>query len=171
MAHVNGATSGNAGRRKPSLGRFARLVWRGLRLVCPNCGRGRLIKGWFGLRDRCPVCQVWLEREEGYFLGAMAINLVIGEFVPVVGAVSVVVVTWPNPPWPVLQIAVPVLMGLFPVLLFPFSRMLWLALDWTFRPPSRDSRLDHPRPGLVDSTRDPMRDKPSSSSGPTRDTV
>ena len=60
-------------------------------------------------------------------------------------AEPVVIATWPTPPWPVLQIVVPISMGLFPVLLFPFSRLLWLALDWTFRPPSRDSRLDHPR--------------------------
>jgi len=94
---------------------------------------------------------VWLEREEGYFLGAMAINLVVAEFVPLFGAVALIIGTWPNPPWNVLQIAVPVLMGLFPIGLFPFSRMLWLALDWTFRPPTRDSRLDHPRPGDADA--------------------
>ena len=148
MAHGNGSSPGSAGRRRPSLGRLARLVGRALRLRCPNCGQGRLIKSWFSLRDRCPCCQVWLEREEGYFLGAMAINLVIAEFVPLFGAVALVIGTWPNPPWNLLQIAVPVLMGLFPVVLFPFSRMLWLALDWTFRPPTRDSRLDHPAPGL-----------------------
>ena len=146
-----------------------RLVWRAVRLRCPNCGQGTLVRRWFGLHDRCPVCQVWLEREEGYFLGAMAVNLIIGEFVPVFGAIAIVIGTWPNPPWSTLQIAVPVAMGLFPVLLFPFSRLLWLALDWTFRPPSRDHRPDHPRPGYIEPEAAP--DKPSSSSGPTRDTV
>lgn len=133
------------------MSRFVRLMRRAITLRCPNCGQGRLIKNWFGLEERCPVCQVWLEREEGYFLGAMAINLIVAELIPVIGAVIYVISTWPNPPWQVLQIAVPVLMGLFPIVLFPFSRMLWLALDWTFRPPTRDSRLDHPRPGYVDS--------------------
>jgi uncharacterized protein (DUF983 family) len=146
VAHANGSTPGNTGVRRPSLARALRLVRRAAMLRCPNCGRGRLIRAWFGLRDRCPVCQVWLEREEGYFLGAMAVNFIISEFVPVIGAAAVVILTWPTPPWRLLQIAVPVAMGLFPVLLFPWSRMLWLALDWTFRPPSRDSRLDHPRP-------------------------
>ena len=169
VATGNGSSPGSAGRRRPSLARLARLMGRAVRLRCPNCGQGRLIRRWFGLHERCPVCQVWLEREEGYFLGAMAINLIIGELVPVFGAVAVVIATWPNPPWTVLQIAVPILMGLFPVLLFPFSRMLWLALDWTFRPPTRDSRLDHPRPGY--SAPDATRDNPSSSSGPTRGTL
>src|SRR5947209_10969827 len=76
--------------------RAARLIWRALRLRCPNCGRGHLLASWFRLRERCPVCQVWLEREEGYFVGAMALNIVIGEFLPVVAAVAVIVTTWPN---------------------------------------------------------------------------
>jgi uncharacterized protein (DUF983 family) len=142
----NGSHAGPAGRRQPSFGRARRLFARALVLRCPNCGRGRVLRNWFTLRERCSECQVWLEREEGYFVGAMAINIILGEFLPIFGAVAVIVGTWPTPPWPVLQIAIPVSMGLGPVLLFPFSRTLWLALDWTFRPPSRDNRLDHPRP-------------------------
>jgi uncharacterized protein (DUF983 family) len=149
MARGNGSSPGGGASRRPTLRRAARLIWRALRLRCPNCGRGHLFTSWFRLRERCPVCQVWLEREEGYFVGAMAVNIIIGEFLPVVGAVAAIVLTWPNPPWPILQIAVPLAMGLCPVLLFPFSRTLWLALDWTFRPPTRDNRLDHPRPGQL----------------------
>src|SRR5579864_2417791 len=147
QAQVNGSHTGPSKSRRPTLSRAARLIGRALRLRCPNCGRGRVLKSWFALRERCSACQVWLEREEGYFVGAMAVNIIIGEFLPVIGAVVVIVLTWPNPPWNALQIAVPVAMGVFPVVLFPFSRTLWLALDWTFRPPSRDNRLDHPRPG------------------------
>jgi uncharacterized protein (DUF983 family) len=143
----NGSHAGPAGGRQPSLRRAAKLFGRALLLRCPNCGRGGLFRSWFTLRERCQECQVWLEREEGYFVGAMAINIVLGEFLPVIGAVVAIVLTWPNPPWHVLQIVVPVSMGLCPLVLFPFSRTLWLALDWTFRPPSRDNRLDHPRPG------------------------
>jgi uncharacterized protein (DUF983 family) len=138
----NGSSQGTP----PSLRRALRLIARALLLLCPNCGRGRLLQSWFRMRERCSACQVWLEREEGYFVGAMAINIVVGEFLPFFGAIAVLVLTWPNPPWRTLQIAVPVAMGLCPVVLFPFSRTLWLALDWTFRPPTRDNRLDHPRP-------------------------
>ena len=149
MAHGNGSSPGAGASRRPTLRRAARLIWRALRLRCPTCGRGGLFTSWFRLRERCPVCQVWLEREEGYFVGAMALNIVVGEFLPVIGAVAAIVLTWPNPPWHILQIAVPLAMGLCPVLLFPFSRTLWLALDWTFRPPTRDNRLDHPRPSRL----------------------
>jgi uncharacterized protein (DUF983 family) len=149
MAHGNGSSPGAGASRRPTPRRAARLIWRALRLRCPNCGRGGLFTSWFRLRERCPVCQVWLEREEGYFVGAMALNIIIGEFLPVIVAVAVIVLSWPNPPWQALQIGVPVAMGICPVVLFPFSRTLWLALDWTFRPPTRDKRLDHPRPGRL----------------------
>jgi uncharacterized protein (DUF983 family) len=143
---VDGVHAGPGSGRRPTLRRALTLLWRAVRLRCPNCGRGRLIKDWFHLHERCPECQVWLEREEGYFLGAMALNLIVAELVPVTAAVLLIIWTWPDPPWRVLQWAMPLTMGLFPIVLFPFSRMLWLALDWTFRPPSRDSRPDHPRP-------------------------
>ena len=52
--------------------RALRMPLRALRLRCLNCGAGRLQARWFGLPERCPVCQVRLEREEGYFLGALA---------------------------------------------------------------------------------------------------
>jgi uncharacterized protein (DUF983 family) len=149
VAHANGSAPGPGGSRRPTLGRTLRLIARALLLRCPNCGRGRVLRSWFFVRERCSVCQVWLEREEGYFVGAMALNIMIGEFLPFFSAIAVVILTWPNPPWRILQIAVPISMGLCPVILFPFSRTLWLALDWTFRPPTRDNRLDHPRPGAA----------------------
>jgi uncharacterized protein (DUF983 family) len=147
VTHTNGSAAGPGAARQPSFRRAAKLVARALLLRCPNCGRGSVLRDWFHMRERCSVCQVWLEREEGYFVGAMAINIVVGEFLPFFGAIAALILTWPTPPWQALQIAVPVSMALCPVILFPFSRTLWLALDWTFRPPSRDNRLDHPRPG------------------------
>src|SRR5690348_13790500 len=67
--HTNGASVGPGKARQPSFGRAARLVGRALLLRCPNCGRGSVLKSWFQLRERCSACQVWLEREEGYFVG------------------------------------------------------------------------------------------------------
>jgi uncharacterized protein (DUF983 family) len=130
----------------PSIGRAARLVARALRLRCPNCGQGHLLATWFRMHERCPVCRVWLEREEGYFVGAMAINLVVAELLPVAAAVVVLVTTWPNPPWLGIQIGLPIGMGVLPVVLFPFSRCLWLALDWTFNPPTREPQPEQARP-------------------------
>lgn len=79
----------------------------------------------------------------------MTVNLLVAEFIPTGAAVLTLILTWPNPPWRVLQVALPVTMGLFPVLFYPFARMLWIALDWSFRPvpPGQTPAQDHPRPG------------------------
>src|SRR5437899_13078388 len=49
------------------------LVW-GLCLRCPRCGARSLFRTWFTMYERCAVCGLRFEREQGYFLGAMYIN-------------------------------------------------------------------------------------------------
>lgn len=52
-----------------------------------------------------------------------------------VGLLAIVIIaTWPNPPWTVLQWGGPLLMILGPLALFPFTKTLYLAFDLTFRP-------------------------------------
>lgn len=54
--------------------RFWTLYCNAWRLRCPVCKEGKVFKGWFGMLERCPVCHVRLEREEGYFLGSIYFN-------------------------------------------------------------------------------------------------
>ena len=75
------------------------LFGRALRWHCPACGGGPLFSGWFEMRPSCPRCGLRLEREEGYFLGAMALNLVVAELLFVVAFATTLVLTWPRPPW------------------------------------------------------------------------
>src|SRR5215831_8819023 len=49
------------------------LVW-GLCLRCSRCGVCSLFRIWFSMHERCAVCHLRFEREQGYFLGAMYIN-------------------------------------------------------------------------------------------------
>ena len=53
---------------------------RALSRRCPYCGSPGIYDGYFALRERCPRCGVRFEREEGYFLGAYALNLIVAEF-------------------------------------------------------------------------------------------
>ncbi len=111
------------------------MFLRALRLRCPNCGRGSLFVSWFDTAPSCPGCGLRRDRgEEGYFLGAMAINLVVSESIPIIGIVVTWVLTYPNPP--VLAMTVGGMIGavILPLLFFPLSRTLWLALDLSFRP-------------------------------------
>src|SRR5437588_12193016 len=50
------------------------LLWRGACLRCPRCGARSLFRTWCALHERCAVCGLRFEREQGYFLGAIYIN-------------------------------------------------------------------------------------------------
>lgn len=94
------------------------------------------------MRPYCPACGLRLEREEGFHTGGMAVNLVIAELLFVALFVAILVVSWPNPPWEFLRWGSMVLMVLFPIVFYPFSRALWLALDLVIRPVEREEIID-----------------------------
>ncbi len=56
-----------------------RLLWHALRLRCPYCGKGRIYSHGFTMNDHCSNCGWIFEREEGYWTGAIAVNLVVAE--------------------------------------------------------------------------------------------
>jgi uncharacterized protein (DUF983 family) len=115
------------------------LLWRAIRRHCPNCGRHGVFDGYFTLKQRCPQCGMMLERGEGdYFLGAYALNLVAVEVFLAAAFVIVMIATWPNPPWDALQYGGAILAVAIPILCYPFTKTVWLALDLIFRPPKRE---------------------------------
>jgi uncharacterized protein (DUF983 family) len=108
------------------------LFWRGARLRCPRCGSGHLFRRYFTLRPDCPRCALHFEREEGYWVGALAVNIAIVMAIFVVAFVAILVATVPEVPvGPTLAVLVPV-MVLGPILFYPFSKTLWMALDYGF---------------------------------------
>jgi uncharacterized protein (DUF983 family) len=115
--------------------RLLPLVHRALRLRCPLCGGAGLFAGWFKPRAVCPGCGFQLEREEGYYLGAMLLNVIVAELIFVAGFALTLVRTWPTPPWTLLTYGSMAAVVVFPILLYPFSRSLWLALDLYIQPP------------------------------------
>lgn len=56
-----------------------RMLDRGALRRCAACGGGRLSTGWFRMAPTCPRCGYRFEREEGFFLGAYVMNLVIAQ--------------------------------------------------------------------------------------------
>src|SRR4051812_20354999 len=42
-----------------------------IRGLCPRCRKGRIFRGWMVMNEKCPACGLLLEREPGYFTGAM----------------------------------------------------------------------------------------------------
>ncbi|GIW04329.1 MAG: hypothetical protein KatS3mg059_0949 [Thermomicrobiales bacterium] len=103
------------------------LLRRALGRRCPQCGARGIFRRWFSLAECCPRCGYIFVREEGYFLGAYAINLIVAEFIGL-GAVVYLLIKTDFSLWVQEAIAVTTAVAL-PVIFFPYSRTLWMALD------------------------------------------
>ena len=126
-----------AGLELPTVGRTLRLLGRALRLRCPNCGKGPVLKHWFKLHVRCGTCGMRLERgEHDYFMGSLLLNFSLTGLFLLVGIATLIATTAPTVPWDTLEWAGPLAMLLLPAFLFPFSKLLWLAADIAMRPVS-----------------------------------
>lgn len=124
-----------AGLELPTFGRMLRLLGRGLRLRCPNCGRGPVLRHWLKLHERCGTCGIRLERgEHDYFIGSLLLNFSLTGVLLLVGIAVLIVGASPDVPWDVLEWAGPLAMIVLPILLFPFTKLLWLAADIAMRP-------------------------------------
>jgi len=115
---------------------WARLLGRGALKHCPNCGAGRLYRGWFRMVERCPGCGLRFEREPGFFVGAYLVNFavtVVLLFVLSMGFVAMKAVDADADP------RVPLLAGLVvavvvPPFFYPYSRTIWSAIDILMSP-------------------------------------
>ena len=118
--------------------RFVVTMRRALTRRCPYCASPGVYDGYFALRERCPRCGVRFEREEGYFLGAYALNLIVAEFLGLGLAIVLIFKTELQHLPLIWQEVIAVALAIaFPVILFPFSRTVWIALDLMFHPPGR----------------------------------
>ncbi len=114
---------------------FLRLLLSGLFLRCPYCGKGKLFRRFYSMYDRCPVCGWRYEREEGYWTGAIALNLVVTELL--IAIVTVPVVIWLAvsglPIWPLVAIGLPMCF-ILPLLFFRHAKSFWMSLDFMIHP-------------------------------------
>ena len=108
-----------------------------LQLRCPVCGEGKLFKSLLDTPEQCPHCKYFFMRETGYFLPHVA----IGYAFTVLASLG---------SWPLLRFAlgienaavtltIMVAVAIFFAIWFTrYSKVLWLALDLTFRPPTSE---------------------------------
>ena len=123
-------TGQRSGRRPGTLRMSARALLR----RCPNCGERHIWTGWFGLVERCPRCGLRFEREEGYWTGAMAIDTIDTEGLFGLLLLVVIVASWPHIPIVELLVAALALNLIFPIVFYPFAKLLWVAFDLIVRP-------------------------------------
>jgi len=99
---------------------------------CPRCLDGRIWRGLFSMNEVCPVCGLRFEREHGYWTGAMVASYALG--VPILAALIFLV--WLVTRWDVMFVLA-VADGLFILvapLVWRYSRIVWLHLDWLVDP-------------------------------------
>lgn len=110
------------------------IFGRALRRRCPACGSPGIFTGWARMAHECPSCGMVLQRrEDGYTLGGLWLNLLFAELVTTTTFAIVLIRTWPAPPWDLLKFWLPVMALCTPVLFYPFSKTLFLALDLSVR--------------------------------------
>jgi uncharacterized protein (DUF983 family) len=127
------------------------MLGRGATRRCARCGSGHLFRRYFTMVDDCPVCGLHFEREHGYWAGALAINIGAASAVFIITFGVALVLTAPDiPVAPLLAILIP-LMILVPLLGYPFSKTVWVAVDRAFlQHLDRNEKLDEqftPRSG------------------------
>lgn len=106
------------------------ILMRGLRLRCPRCGAPEVFESFWNLRRFCSTCHLRLEREQGYFVGAIYLNYAATIAIVVPGyfildyftqaSLKTQLVLWST------------IAALFPVIFFRYSKGLWLALGFLF---------------------------------------
>ncbi len=129
--------------RRPPIGRS---IARALLRRCPICGGRKIFTTYFRLAERCPTCGYPFEREEGYWVGALIVNITVAETWFAILFIATLLLTLPDVAWQPLLIVALVTNGILPIVFYPFSKTLWMALDLFIHPshyvaatPARDA--------------------------------
>ena len=117
----------------PSTGKMIR---RSLLRQCPRCAnRSAWFTSWFKQGERCIGCGMKRTRDtDGHELGSMTIASVLN-IVLIMAAIGIAVaITAPDVPVLTLYIVLASAALVFPVLTWPMTHTLWMAIDLIVRP-------------------------------------
>ena len=123
------------------ISRRTRLFLRALMLRCPHCGGRGIFRHWLAMKDACPNCHLSLAT--GNRVGAYIFNIAAAEVVMSAVLLAIVLRSWPATPWTLLQYLAPGLMLVMPLLFYPFSKMLWVAMDLAMHPDAQPDAKVH----------------------------
>ena len=121
---------------------FGTLLGRALRRRCPLCGVGVPFRGWFRMTERCPHCGHRYERESGYWVSALIVNMAATEALFGVFFVAVLFATLPDVAWGPVLVVGAVTNVIFPTAFYPLSKTVWVALDVFFNPPRGEEEAE-----------------------------
>ncbi len=109
-------------RERQILGTISRC----LRLRCPVCGEQTIAESPFKIRHHCTRCHALFQREEGFFVGAITINVVTTElFILVLYFICLLLFSSSQ----TMLVILFVMALLFPIAFYHHSWSIWLSLD------------------------------------------
>ncbi len=110
------------------------VLKRGLLKRCAVCGEGNQFRAWLRMRPSCRRCGYRFHRAPGQWLGSWFLNVIVAQTVVVLVLVTVAALSWPHTSASVLISATLLSAIVTPVLFFPFSRTIWIAIDLVMKP-------------------------------------
>ena len=117
------------------------ILLRGLLLRCPYCGKGKLFRKGFTMYERCSICGWRFEREEGYWTGAIAVNIVMTLLLTAICLVPLAM-TFAAADEPLilfLIVGLPLPL-ILPFLFFRHAKSLWMSIDFMINPVEPEER-------------------------------
>lgn len=103
------------------------ILFRCLRLRCPVCGEASIVARPFHVRHHCPSCSALFQREAGFFVGAIMVNVVTTEVLIVVIYLACLLLISAHYQ---LILTILFIFGiLFPVAFYHHSWSIWLSFD------------------------------------------
>ncbi len=85
------------------------------------------------MKPTCPKCGLRFQREEGFFLGALTMNIAAA----MIGAAAVIAIGFslrePGGSIVPMMVAGLAMTALLPMFIYPFSKTIWLAVDLIMR--------------------------------------
>jgi uncharacterized protein (DUF983 family) len=126
---TTGKADPQALRNLPPTGwpRTRTLISRALLRRCPQCGGKGIFKNYLELRETCPTCAYRFDREEGYFLGSYGIGVVLSGLIPLI--LLIFAFKYTDLDWVTLELIFIPMAILLPLILFPFTRTMWMMID------------------------------------------
>ena len=118
--------------------RGKRILLYGLKLRCPECGLGRLYRAPFRMNTQCEYCDLIYEREQGYFIGAIYLNIMATESL-LLGTLLIYGLITGQVNQIILTVLILLALGLPPIF-FHHSRSLWLSIDHILNPRQKQAK-------------------------------
>lgn len=132
----------------------SRCLLRALQLRCIACGARPVLLSWFRESPNCPRCGFRLDRaESGYWLGSYNVNLCATLLLLTVGMVAAIWLEWPAPNWTAITVGACAAAIALPLLIFPWTKTFYLAIDVIFRPPTEEDFMAPAEPALNKNAR------------------